>query len=113
MRRRANIASIDRPRPLSVPEAAAVLRSSEAYVRRLLLSRRLYGIKVGPVWVIHPEDLESFRRLRRPPGRPKTSEHVGEEAVMRAHINSERASAGTRGSLRRPGRARKKPQAGG
>jgi hypothetical protein len=90
-----------------------VLRSSEAYVRRLLLSRRLYGVKVGPVWVIHPEDLDSFRRLRRPRGRPKTSERVGQEAEMRAHINSERASAGTGRSLRRPGRARKKPQAEG
>ncbi len=89
-----------------------MLRSSEAYVRRLLLSRRLYGVKGGPVWAIHPEDLESFMRLRRPPGRPKTSESAGEEAEMRAHINTERASAGTGGSLRRPRRARKKRQAG-
>jgi excisionase family DNA binding protein len=105
--------NIDRPRPLSVPEAAAVLQASEAYVRRLLIGRRLYGVKVGPVWAIHPEDLESFRRLRRPPGRPqKTAERLGEEAAMRVRINSERASAGTDSVLRKPGRSRKKPRTG-
>ncbi len=35
-----NIANIDRPRPLSAPEAAAELQASEAYVRRLLLTGR-------------------------------------------------------------------------
>ena len=89
-----------------------MLQSSEAYVRRLLISRRLYGVKVGPVWAIHPEDLESFRRLRRPPGRPpKTVESLSEEAVMRVRINSERAFAGTDSSLRKPGRNRKRPKA--
>ena len=112
LRRRANILTIDRPRPLSVPEAAAKLQSSEAYVRRLLISRRLYGVKVGPVWAIHPEDLESFQRLRRPPGRPpKTAESLSEEAVMRVRINSERAFAGTDSALRKPVRNRKKPKA--
>ena len=51
-------------------EAAAELKASDAYVRRLLLTHRLYGIKVGPVWAIFPEDLERFKRMRRGPGRP-------------------------------------------
>ena len=104
--------AIDRPRPFSVPEAAAVLQSSEAYVRRLLISRRLYGVKIGPVWAIYPEDLESFRRLRRPPGRPQKSANATRaEAEMRVRINSERSSAGTRHALRKPGRTRRRPQA--
>jgi hypothetical protein len=37
----------------------------------LLLTQRLFGIKVGPVWAIYPEDLESFSRMRRRPGRPR------------------------------------------
>ena len=45
-----------RPRLLSVSEAAGELKASEAYVRRLLLRKRLYGIKVGPVWAIFPAD---------------------------------------------------------
>jgi hypothetical protein len=40
-------------------------------VRRLLMRQRLYGIKVGIVWAILPEDLEAFKRTRRPPGRPR------------------------------------------
>jgi excisionase family DNA binding protein len=56
---------------LSVAEAAAELNASEAYVRRLLLRQRLYGIKVGIVWAILPADLEAFKRMRRPPGRPR------------------------------------------
>lgn len=70
LRRRANIRGIARPRLLSVSEAAAELKASDAYVRRLLLAQRLYGIKVGPVWAILPEDLERFKRMRRRPGRP-------------------------------------------
>jgi hypothetical protein len=62
---------VSRPRLLSVAEAAAELRSSEAYVRRLLLGQRLYGIKVGPVWAILPEDLDEFKQVRRRPGRPR------------------------------------------
>jgi hypothetical protein len=89
-----------------------MLQSSEAYVRRLLIGRKLYGVKVGPVWAIHPEDLESFQRLRRPPGRPqKTTESLTDEAAMRVRINSERASAGTGSALREPGRNRKRPKA--
>jgi len=74
---------------MSVSEAAAELHVSEAYVRRLLLSRRLYGIRIGPVWAIFPDDLDAFRQVRRPPGRPA------------------RVPAGPDGAgLRRPGRRR-------
>jgi excisionase family DNA binding protein len=68
-----------RPRPLSVAEVAAALQASDAYVRRLLISPRLYGIKVGSVWAVYEEDLEAFRRSRRPPGRPRkvTAPEVG------------------------------------
>ena len=38
---------IDRPRLVSVSEAATELNASEAYVRRLLLRQRLFGINVG------------------------------------------------------------------
>jgi len=37
----------------------------------LLLGKRLYGFKVGPVWAILPEDLEEFKLMRRRPGRPR------------------------------------------
>ena len=45
-------------------------------MRRLLLTQRLYGIKVGPVWAILPQDLEQFKRMRRGPGRPRKSIRV-------------------------------------
>jgi hypothetical protein len=92
-----------RPRPLSVVEAAAVLHTSEAYVRRLLASRRLYGIKIGPVWGVFAQDLESFMRLRRPPGRPRKARgRPNAEKEMRLRITRERAAAGTDDSLLKP-----------
>ncbi|MDQ6879257.1 MAG: hypothetical protein M3082_16500 [Candidatus Dormibacteraeota bacterium] len=39
-------------------------------MRRLVLNQRLYGIKVGPIWAILPDDLEEFKRMLRGPGRP-------------------------------------------
>ena len=36
-----------------------------------LLRQRLYGTKIGFVWAIYPDDLEAFKRMRRPPGRPR------------------------------------------
>ena len=111
LRCRASIASIDRARPLSVTQAAALLQASEAYVRRLLIERRLYGFKVGPVWAIYAEDLESFQRLRRPPGRPpRAGERPPGESAGRLRIDSERVSAGTDGALRQPRRNRKRPE---
>jgi hypothetical protein len=48
-----------------------MLDASEAYVRRLLAARRLAGTKVGIVWAIFAVDVETFKRSRRPPGRPR------------------------------------------
>ena len=69
-------------------------------MRRLLASRRLYGIKIGPVWGVYPEDLESFIRGRRRPGRPRKvpGRPLGEDDT-RSRITRERASVGTRNSL--------------
>ena len=103
---------MERSRLLSVPEAAAELKASDAYVRRLLISQRLYGIKVGPVWAIYQDDLEMFRRLRRPPGRPrKPTERPAEELERRLRMTSERADSGIDGALRKPRRGRKAPNA--
>jgi excisionase family DNA binding protein len=91
-----------RPRPLSVGEAAERLQASEAYVRRLLTAQRLFGIKVGRVWGIYEEDLESFQRVRRQPGRPrKTPRQEVEERAARRRITAERAVAGTTSALRK------------
>jgi hypothetical protein len=72
-------------------------------VRRLLASQRLFGIKVGPVWGVYPEDLESFMRGRRPPGRPRKAEMrpIGEEDT-RNRITHVRAAAGTDDALLKP-----------
>jgi hypothetical protein len=80
-----------------------MLHASPAYVRRLLASQRLFGIKVGPVWGVYPEDLESFLRGRRSPGRPRkaAARPLGEDDT-RDRITHERASAGTDESLLRP-----------
>jgi hypothetical protein len=67
----------------------------------LLLRQRLYGIKVGTVWAIFPNDLQAFSRTRRPPGRPrKQSDNTrGQAAVVR--IVGERKRAGTNRHLRK------------
>jgi hypothetical protein len=95
---------MDRPRPLSVPEVATALEASEAYVRRLLNRGQLFGTKVGPVWAVYPEDLEAFRRLRRPPGRPRSTIRSQLESETRLRINRERGAAGTDRMLRKGGR---------
>ena len=74
-------------------------------MRRLLTRQRLYGIKVGSVWAILPEDLKAFKRGRRPPGRPrkvvKTVDRASTKRIVR-----ERSRAGTDRLLRK---ARKQP----
>jgi hypothetical protein len=79
------------------------MRASPAYVRRLLASRRLFGIKVGPVWGVYLEDLEAFQRGRRPPGRPRkaAARPIGEEDT-RNRITGVRAAAGTDEALLKP-----------
>ena len=73
-------------------------------MRRLLLRQRLYGIKVGFVWAIYPEDLEIFQRLRRPPGRPPKTVNGIDQAAL-ATITKERGRAGTGRALRQKGHA--------
>lgn len=90
-----------RPRLLSVAEAAAELSASEAYVRRLLLRQRLYGIKVGIVWAIFPNDLEAFKRGRRPPGRPRKLAASALDQAPAKRISRERNLAGTDRLLRK------------
>jgi hypothetical protein len=72
-------------------------------VRRLLASQRLFGIKIGPVWGVYAEDVESFTRGRRPPGRPRKApvRPVGEDDT-RNRITRERAAAGTDDALLKP-----------
>jgi hypothetical protein len=80
-----------------------MLHASPAYVRRLLASQRLFGIKIGPVWCVYPEDLETFMRERRPPGRPRNAplRPVGEEDT-RNRITEDRVAAGTDDALLKP-----------
>jgi len=109
LRVRANIFQIERPRLLSVADAASELDASEAYVRRLLLRQRLYGIKVGTVWAIFPDDLKAFMRTRRAPGRPRKLVESAPDKASAISIVRERKHAGT-GRLLRKGR-RKSEQA--
>jgi excisionase family DNA binding protein len=89
---------------LSVAEAAAELNASEAYVRRMLLRQRLYGIKVGIVWAILPDDLEAFRRTRRRPGRPRKLVVSAVDQASASRVVRERKRAGTNRLLRKPRR---------
>jgi len=86
---------------LSVAEAASELKASEAYVRRLLLRQRLYGIKVGVVWAILPADLDAFRRTRRPPGRPRKVAATATDKASTTRMAWERKRAGTDRLLRK------------
>ena len=71
-------------------------------MRRLLLRQRLYGTKVGFVWTIFPDDLEAFKRMRRPPGRPRKAIVNANKASL-ANIADERTRAGTGRLLRQRG----------
>lgn len=94
------------PRLLSVAEVAVVLDASEAYVRRLLASQSLFGIKVGRVWGVYADDLASFQRIRRPPGRPRGSaDQRLHEREMRQRIDAERRTAGAEDGRLKPRRA--------
>jgi hypothetical protein len=79
-------------------------------VRRLLLRRRLYGIKVGRVWAIFPNDLEAFKRMRRPPGRPRKFESKALDRASAARTARERIRAGTDRLLRKRLRRAGEPQ---
>jgi excisionase family DNA binding protein len=96
---------MDRPRLMSVSEAAQELHVSDAYVRRLLLNQRLYGIKIGPVWALFPNDLDAFRQLRRPPGRPPKVQASAQDQASAARVATERKQARTNRLLRKRGRS--------
>lgn len=87
-------------------EAAAELHASDAYVRRLLLGQRLYGIKLGNIWAIYPDDLEAFKRTRRPPGRPPKVAARSADRASIVRIAGERKRAGTRRFLRKDRKGR-------
>ena len=77
-------------------------------MRRLLLRQRLYGAKIGFVWAIYPDDLEAFKRMRRPPGRPrKQPAKTQSRRASDALIAGERTRAGTNRRLRKPGRKKR------
>jgi excisionase family DNA binding protein len=101
---------MERPRLMSVSEAAADLHVSEAYVRRLLIERQLYGIKIGPVWAIFPNDLDAFKQIRRPPGRPAKAPVSTREREDAERVAGERKHDRTDHLLRRWGR--KSPRTG-
>jgi len=66
----------------------------------LLLRQRLYGIKVGTVWAIFPDDLIAFMRTRRSPGRPRKGAETGTDRALAGRMVSERKRAGTDRLLR-------------
>ena len=47
-------------RPLTVPEAAALLGVSERFIRHLVAERRIPYIKLGRLLRFDPEDLAAF-----------------------------------------------------
>ena len=69
----------------------------------MLARQRLYGTKVGSVWAIFPDDVDAFKRTRRPAGRPRKLPAV---VVIdsASEIVGERAHAGTHRMLRKRGR---------
>lgn len=75
-------------------------------MRRLLMKQRLYGLKVGIVWAILPEDVEAFKRTRRPPGRPRKLVVDAADSSSTKRIVRERRRAGTDRFLRKPRKSR-------
>jgi hypothetical protein len=57
---------------LSVEEAAAELGRTARRVRQICEQGQL-GQRVGGVWIIARSELEAFKRIGRPRGRPKGS----------------------------------------
>jgi hypothetical protein len=55
----------------------------------------MYGIKVGTVWAILPNDLEAFSRGRRPPGRPRKVVMSAADEAPVTRMSGDRERAGT------------------
>lgn len=58
---------------ISIPVAAKEIGMTRATLWRYVDTERIPAVKIGRDWLIRREDLETFDRNRRPPGRPKGS----------------------------------------
>ena len=56
---------------MTVKEAAEHLRLSDIRIRQLIKGNQLPATKFGWQWLIKPEDIAKFKKLRRKPGRPR------------------------------------------
>lgn len=63
--------SMEREEEVVLSEAARELGLSHVSVWRHVDSGKLKARKVGPIWLIKRADLEAFKQLRRPIGRPR------------------------------------------
>jgi hypothetical protein len=68
----------------------------------MLARQRLYGTKVGSVWAIFPDDVEAFKRTRRPAGRPRKLPAIAPDTEL--GVAEERTQAKTYPMLRKRGR---------
>lgn len=62
---------MEREEEVVLSEAARELGLSHVSVWRHVDSGKLKARKVGPIWLIKRADLEAFKQLRRPIGRPR------------------------------------------
>jgi hypothetical protein len=68
----------------------------------MLARQRLYGTKVGTVWAIFPDDVEAFKRTRRPAGRPRKLATIVPDPGL--DVAEKRTQARTYRMLRKRGR---------
>lgn len=68
----------------------------------MLARQRLYGTKVGTVWAILPDDVEAFKRTRRPAGRPRKLPAIVPDTDL--DVAEQRTQARTYRMLRKRGR---------
>lgn len=87
-------------RILSLTEASERTGLSESWMRRLLMSGRLKGKKVGKTWLVLAEDVDALAAEQRRPGRPIQSmrDLVGGTSAEAVHRNVQRAQARRNGS---------------
>jgi hypothetical protein len=57
---------------MTVKQAAKALGISGRRVRQLC-EQGIMGRKVADMWIIEPKDVERYKAMRRPPGRPRKS----------------------------------------
>lgn len=63
-------ARVDVEPTLTAAEVAVILRCTAQHVSKLCKAKKLRGVNLGGTagWRIHPDDLETFVRGRRPTG---------------------------------------------